>query len=119
MERIEATVALCKCKESKKMYGVRFQKIANHRWKYTWSFPVKSSTAKREGYDATIIDGMIEPDAEYPGCPYCGRKSFVVCDCGKLNCYISYDGTFKCDWCGKKGTLTDYDGSGIQSGGDR
>lgn len=98
---------------------MRFEKVADKRWKYTWAFPIKDSAAKREGYDATLIDGMIEPDKDYPGCPYCGKRSFVVCECGKLNCNISNGDLFTCEWCGLDGNLVGYDGSGIQSAGDR
>lgn len=119
MNRPEATVALCKCKETHKIFGVRFEKVAQDHWKYTWAFPMKESTAKREGYDVTLIDGQIEPDIDYPGCPYCGSKHFVVCECGKLNCKVSSGNTFTCEWCGMSGTLTPYGGEGIQSGGDR
>jgi hypothetical protein len=117
-ERV-ATVALCKCKETKKMYGVRFEKISARHWKYTWAFPMKEASAKREGYDDTMIEGTIEPDIDYPGCPYCGMKYFVVCQCGKLNCYLGPTGVFTCEWCGLTGTITGYDGSGVRSGGDR
>ena len=66
----EARIALCKCQEGRKIYGVRFEKIAEN-WKYTWAFPIKESSAKREGYDNTKIIGNIYPDTKYPGCPYC------------------------------------------------
>ena len=119
MNGIEATVAICKCKETHKMFGVRFEKVANAHWKYTWAFPMRKASAQREGYDATVIEGMIEPDEGYPGCPYCGIRYFVVCSCGKLNCNIYTGNSFKCEWCGAGGTLTAYDGAGISSGGDR
>jgi len=116
----EATVAACKCKESKKTYGVRFEKMASGNWKYTWAFPMKASAAAREGYDQTVIVGDIEPTEEYPGCPYCGVKYFVICECGKLNCNIgTANGTFKCEWCGLTGEIIDYAGSGFSGGGDR
>ena len=115
----EATVALCKCGETHKIYGVRFEKTADKQWKYAWAFPMKESAAKREGYDTTTITGIIAPDAEYPGCPYCGSKYFVICSCGKLNCNITTGKTFTCNWCGKIGVLMNYSGDGFQSGGDR
>ncbi len=115
----EATVAVCKCKETHKIYGVRFEKVSEGHWKYTWAFPMKESTAKREGYDGTLIDGLIEPAEEYPGCPYCGSRYFVVCACGKLNCNISTGNAFTCEWCGFTGFLTGYEGDGFQAGGDR
>jgi len=119
MLKREATVALCRCKETHKTYGVRFEKVSEGNWKYTWAFKIKESSAKREGYDGTIIDGRIFPDEEYPGCPYCGEKYFVVCSCGKLNCHTHNSGLFKCEWCGLEGELSTYDGAGIKSGGDR
>ncbi len=114
----EATVAICKCKESHKSYGVRFEKIGFRQWNYTWAFPMNESSARREGYDSTMIDGTIEPDTEYPGCPYCGIKYFLVCSCGKLNCNVG--GTIAtCEWCGATGQVTGYSGSGFRAGGDR
>ena len=115
----EARIAMCKCKEAKgKTFGVRFQRNEND-WKYTWAFKMKESTAKREGYDNTEIMGNIYPDIDYPGCPYCKSRYFVVCgSCHHLNCNIDTGETFTCDWCGKTGTLGGFDGDGIASGGD-
>lgn len=119
-EKMEARIALCKCKEGRKAYGVRFEKFGNG-WKYTWAFPVKEESAKREGYDETKIIGDIGPDAAYPGCPFCRAKSFVICSCGKLNCnnVNTPNARFTCEWCGASGVLSSgYDGSGFGSGGD-
>lgn len=117
---IEATVALCKCGRAHKTYGVRFEKVGRKSWEYTWAFPVREATAKREGYDETAIVGTIEPREDYPGCPYCGANSFVICgSCGKLNCNTG-SRLFSCGWCGVHGIVSGgYDGSGIRSGGDR
>ncbi len=115
----EARIALCKCKESKKIYGVRMEK-AQEGWNCTLAFPISSDSAKREGYDSTILKGSIGRTPEYNGCPYCGTKVFVVCDaCKKLNCQIITGETFTCEWCGNTGRITNYDGAGVQSGGDR
>lgn len=116
----EARIALCKCKEaSGKAYGVRFQRKGTD-WEYTWAFKIKESAAKREGYDKTEIVGQVYPNISYPGCPYCKKETFVVCEkCHKLNCNIITGELFTCDWCGNVGTLVDYKGEGIASGGDR
>lgn len=116
----EARIAMAKCKETNgKLYGVRFQRNGAG-WKYTWAFSMEESTAKREGYSDTNIMGDIEPDREYPGCPYCKTKNFVICDkCKHLNCNTSVGGLFTCEWCGNTGTLVNYEGEGIASGGDR
>lgn len=115
----EAKIALCKCKETHKTYGVRFEQMSNG-WKYTWAFPIKENVAKREGYDATILKGTLVQDTEYPGCPYCGAKYFIVCGtCGKLNCNTGIiAGKFTCEWCSTIGEIVGYDGSGVKSGGD-
>lgn len=119
-EKMEARIALCKCKEGKRAYGVRFER-AGQGWKYTWAFPLKEAAAKREGYDKTQLVGNISPGADYPGCPFCKAKYFIICSCGKLNCNNANDPTaiFKCEWCGATGKLAGgYDGSGFGSGGD-
>lgn len=115
----EARIAMCKCKETKKLYGVRMQREGSG-WKYTWAFPIEEKSAKREGYHDTELMGSIEPDEEYPGCPYCSTKYFVVCGgCKKLNCNVGVGNTFKCEWCGMSGTLGGFYGDGIAAGGDR
>ncbi len=65
----EARIALCKCKESRKVYDIRMEK-AQDGWNCTWAFQIS-------------------------------------------------DDSFTCDWCGTIGSLTDYDGAGFKSGGDR
>lgn len=116
----EARIAMAKCKETKgKLYGVRFQKCLSG-WNYTWAFPMEEKTAKREGYQDTDITGDIQPDTEYPGCPYCGTRYFVVCgNCKHLNCNTKIGEAFTCEWCGTTGTLVNFEGNGIAAGGDR
>ena len=120
IEQPEARIAMCKCSEvSGKTYGVRFQR-SNKGWKYTWAFEMDTGTAKREGYDNTEITGTINPDKEYPGCPFCGSRHFIICcSCHHLNCQIGKRELFTCAWCGNIGKIVSYDGFGIKSGGDR
>lgn len=116
--KIEAQVALCKCQEGKKVYGVRLEKTPLG-WKYDWAFTISETRAKSEGYESTDIVGSIYPDPEYPGCPYCKVRNFVVCGtCGKLNCNNPKGNIFTCEWCGSSGELVNYSGSGIKSAGD-
>ena len=115
----EARIALCKCKETKKIFGVRMEK-AQDGWNCTWAFPISEKSAKREGYDATVLKGNIGWTSEYRGCPYCGTKAFIVCEsCRGLNCHTSTSEYFTCEWCGSTGRLVDYDGAGVKSGDDR
>ena len=111
---MEASVVLCKCHQVHKTYGVRFEK-RNGIWVYNWAFPIKETAAKREGYDKCVIKGQILPTEDYPGCPYCGGMSFVICSCGKLNCNTQRGSQFTCEWCGTTGTVVAYDGSGFSS----
>lgn len=116
---MEARIALCKCKETKKIYGIRMEK-AQGGWNCTWAFPISDGAAKREGYDETTLKGGIGRTEEYNGCPYCGVKALVVCAaCQRLNCRVGTGELFTCEWCGSRGQITEYDGAGVQSGGDR
>ena len=115
---IEAQVALAKCKEGKKIYGVRMEKKALG-WEYNWAFVISEKRAKAEKYDSTVIKGQIYPSKEYPGCPYCGTKTFVICgNCKRLYCYDKSERISTCEWCGNVGELADYTGSGISSSED-
>lgn len=117
----EAKIALCKCKEGQRAFGVRFEEYENE-WKATWAFVIKKDgTAQREKYDKTKLKGLIRLDSKYPGCSYCGSRGFVICgDCGGLNCNIhESDETFTCGWCGETGSLVDYEGDGFNAGVER
>lgn len=114
----EAVIVLCKCGEAHKSYGIRAEKITPRHWEFTWAFPIKDASAKREGYDKTEIGGEIDFSTEYPGCPYCGKRGFTLCSCGHLNCTILKDGLFTCEWCGTQGTIGDYTGGAISAGTD-
>lgn len=116
----EARVALCKCSETNQTYGVRFEK-SDDGWKYTWAFKIKESSARRENYDRTVLQGDLTLGEDYPGCPYCGAKYFIVCTCGKLSCNSinRKSNSVTCEWCGETGTITDYYGAGVDSETDR
>lgn len=116
----EAKIALCMCKEGRRPFGVRFEQYEND-WMATWAFAIKKDgTAERENYDKTILKGKIRIESDYPGCPYCGSRRFVICsDCGGLNCNTNNDEMFTCEWCGESGLLVEYGGGGFNAGGDR
>ena len=122
MNHPEVKIGLCKCKEGRKAFGVRFEQFEND-WMATWAFPIKKEGAeKREHYDQTQLRGLIRWGHDYPGCPYCGGRGFIVCgDCGGLNCNMNLEQEeFTCEWCGETGTLVDYSGDGgFNASGDR
>lgn len=116
---IEAVVVLCKCGEVHLTYGIRAEKANPDHWHFTWAFPIKENTAKREGYNKTSVGGSIDFSADYPGCPYCGQIGFVFCHCGHISCNVLKDGIFTCEWCGSQGKLEgSYLGTPIKAGND-
>lgn len=120
MEKIKriGKIALCKCPVSHKTYGVRFEKVGK-AWKYDWAFRISPQAASREHYDETKMVGDIFMDSNYPGCPDCEEKCFIICSCGHLNCYYVKGKRFVCEWCKQEGTLAgEYKGTGFNSGGD-
>ncbi len=100
-----AVVALSKCSQTKKTYGIRFERTGRD-WQYTWAFPITEKTATREDYDKTRITGSLIEGVAYPGCPHCKARGFFHCGCGKLNCWDGRSYHATCNWCGASGELT-------------
>ena len=98
---MEATILICKCTKSKETFGIRVEKIPQG-WAANWAFPISESASKKEGYSDNKVTGVIYTSDEYPGCPYCGSKSFYQCGtCGKLSCIPSNIETgTNCTHCG-------------------
>ncbi|MDR0853854.1 MAG: hypothetical protein LBN34_05750 [Clostridiales Family XIII bacterium] len=95
----ETVIAICKCPETKRLYGIRIENVSENRWEMTWTFPIKEETAKREGYDQAVIGGLVYASANFPGCPYCQSKKMTICSqCGKLFCNIGENNVI-CPWC--------------------
>lgn len=101
-----------------KKYGMRLEKTGHDRWLTTWAFPIKESSAKREGYDKVQVKGDISFADDYPGCPYCGGHGLTLCSCGHLSCTILRNNIFTCEWCGTQGQIGDYSGETITAGTD-
>ena len=95
---MEANVILAKCSIHNKAFGVRIEK-RDDDWVRTWAFKIDEEKAKREGFDSTPITGSLREADEFSGCPYCARKSFVICSCGKMSCLEYGDKSAYCYWC--------------------
>lgn len=108
---MKAVIAVCKCSQSKRLYGIRFEKEGSS-WKYTWAFPLGEKAAANEGFNETRITGPLIEGEEYPGCPCCGSVGFFLCGCGRLNCWNGHSQTVTCQWCGSSGLLGE---DGIES----
>lgn len=116
-EVLEANVVAAKCRNARKMYGIRIEKRTDKTWYCTWAFPISEKGASNEGYGTTMISGRVDLDTEYPGCPYCGSTGWVSCGkCGKLTCWGD-ETKFKCTWCGNTGTVTASDTFDLTGGG--
>lgn len=104
MERnIVIVTGRCSC--SKGGFGIRLERGPDNRWLATWSFALKESLAKREGYDKAQISGSFSLEPSYPGCPHCQGHGFFKCGCGKVACWNGESRTVTCPWCGQTGEL--------------
>jgi hypothetical protein len=54
---IEAQVVIAKCKESKKIYGIRMEKTP-WGWEYNWAFPISEKRAKAIATGA-VVGGIL------------------------------------------------------------
>ena len=98
---MEAAIILAKCSKDGQTFGIRTQKMSDGDWWRTWAFPIDEKRAQREGYDVTKVNGNMYYTKEYPGCPYCGTKSFVQCNkCHGITC-LKEETSLPCQWCGR------------------
>jgi TerY-like protein len=98
-------VVMSRCSRSKQGYGIRFERKAANQWVATWSFAVKDSVAKREGYEKAEMSGSFTLGDGFPGCPHCSAHGFFHCGCGKLGCWNGESRTVTCPWCAQHGEL--------------
>ncbi len=111
-----AFAIVCYCPESKRQYGITVDLIGPKLYSLIWAFKINMDKAKREGFDKTTVQGNIQTDENYPGCPYCGTKQIVVCACGGIICYHG-ERTITCPKCNMTGAVTEVDGVTIKGGG--
>lgn len=106
MDKVKMVVGLCKCAKHGKLFGIRFDQHGAD-WEMAWAFPLSEKAAAAEKYDRTKISGRFLTGAEYPGCPYCGNRSFWYChyNGGHMNCYDGNPKNNTCRWCGWTGDL--------------
>jgi len=114
---MNAKVVLCKCPQTKGLYGVRIEE-RNNDWLRTWAFKISEKKAKNEKYENSKISGSLHSISEYPGCPYCSGMGIAQCSCGKLFCWRSEVNSAVCPWCEQKSDYRtvnsiEFDGSGL------
>lgn len=97
-------IVLARCAHSAEPFGVRFEQ-QGRAWIADWAFALRESVARREGYEATRLDGSFGFAHAYPGCPYCESSGLVKCGCGRVACWNGRSRRVFCPWCGSSGTL--------------
>jgi hypothetical protein len=102
---INVVIITAHCTKTGHRMGIRLEEKSCKHWVADWAFKVKESVASKEGYDKSRVDGKFEFSVEFPGCPYCESKSFVLCDCQNLLCYEANSRRFNCPKCGVAGTV--------------
>jgi hypothetical protein len=101
----EVAIVLGRCKQGRKLFGIRFVSETFRLWVGRWAFDVFEEEAKRERYGDNSIDGAFSFAPEYPGCPYCGARGIAKCSCGKITCWNQSDKFMTCAWCGSRSKL--------------
>jgi len=102
---LNVLIITAQCSKARSRMGIRLEEKSHQLWVADWAFKIKEHVAIKEGYDKTRVDGQFVFSAEFPGCPYCESKSFVLCDCKNLICYETMSTSFKCPKCGLSGTV--------------
>ena len=114
-ENAFATMAICD--KHNKPYGITVDKVRKGQYKFVWAFKISADKAHREGFDAMHVSGAIDLDPEYPGCPYCKSKQFIVCsNCGTVSCYHGAR-SFTCPGCHASGEVTAAESFDLRGGG--
>ena len=114
----EGRIGLARCQKTHQLFGVRFEK-KNGTWCYNWSFKLNPVKSSKEDYSESVIEGLLVMEDDYPGCPYCQDRRFIICNCGKLNCGNIEGESLVCEWCHEKVQLAgEYDGKGLKLDSD-
>src|SRR5437773_163335 len=97
---VHAVIVMGRCSHDRQPFGIRFEEKQRGQRFADWTFAVKETTAKNEGYDRGEITGAFGFDPGFPGCPHCHSKSFFRCACGKVACLNGESMNITCPWCG-------------------
>lgn len=113
----EAFAVMAACEKTKQFFGITVDKIRKGQYKFVWTFKIDKEKAHREGYDQTSVKGNVALDAEYPGCPYCGEKRFIICSsCNTFFCHHGQE-FVTCPTCGASGNVASVEQVNLKGGG--
>ncbi|GJG69115.1 hypothetical protein PRLR6025_25840 [Prevotella lacticifex] len=112
----DAFATMGMCEEAKKPFGITIDPKGKNL-NFVWAFKIDKEKAHREHFDEKHVNGSISIDENFPGCPYCGSKQFIICgNCGTISCYHGQK-QFTCPNCGAHGEVTTVDSIDIKGGG--
>ena len=100
-------IVMARCNKSRNNFGIRFEEKKRGQWVADWSFAIKETSAKKEGYDKGVISGSFVFENDYPGCSYCHARPVFKCSCGKVSCWNGEQLRVTCPWCLSQGELSD------------
>ena len=113
----KAFATLAGCEKTKRFFGITVDEELPGLYRFVWSFKIDKDKAMREGYDSKKVTGTFFLDENYPGCPYCESKEFVVCGrCGKVMCWHRQP-IVTCPHCGNTAPVKSVDTLDIKGGG--
>jgi hypothetical protein len=112
---LNAKVIMARCSKTKKLYGIRIEQRKKD-WVRTWAFAIDEKRVKHEGFDTNTVTGSMNATDDFPGCPYCKSKSFVVCTCQKIGCWNGVEYYYSCPWCNFKGEVGTAENISISGG---
>jgi primosomal protein N' len=105
-EKPNVVIVLARCSQNHQLYGMRMEEKLSGQWMADWAFIIKEITAKKEGYDRTVIHGSFSKYQTFPGCPHCHALNFFQCgSCKKVTCWNGESRNVVCAWCGNEGKL--------------
>lgn len=112
----DAFAVLAVCEETKRPFGITIDPSGSNL-KFVWAFNIDKAKAHREHFDEKHVRGGISLDTNFPGCPHCGSKQFIICgNCGTVCCYHGQN-MFTCPNCGAKGEVTQVEAVDLKGGG--
>lgn len=112
----EAFAIMAMCDKTQQPYGITIDPKGNDL-KFVWAFKIDKAKAHREHFDGKHVRGSISLDKNFPGCPHCGGKQFIICsNCGTILCYHGQR-TFICPNCAAHGEITTVDTIELKGGG--
>lgn len=112
----QAFAVMAQCSETKQPFGITVDP-QGHVMKLVWAFKMSAQQGHRERFDERHVSGSIALDPNFPGCPYCGSKQFVVCgNCGTVSCYHGQE-LFTCPSCGIRSTVEQTESIDLKGGG--